>query len=40
MEADPPVAAEPKHKRRWFQFRLRTLMIGVALVAPKRIVAA
>jgi hypothetical protein len=25
--------AEPKRKRRWFQFRLRTLMIGVTLLA-------
>ena len=28
MEADPPVAATPKRKRRWFQFSLRTLMIS------------
>ena len=39
MEAEPP-KAEPKRKRRWFQFRLRSLMIGVTLLAPKRIVAA
>jgi type VI protein secretion system component VasK len=33
MEAEPPVAAEPKRKRRWFQFSLRTLMIAVTLLA-------
>jgi hypothetical protein len=27
-EADVPKAEPPKRKRRWFQFRLRTLMIG------------
>jgi hypothetical protein len=33
MEADPPKAAPPKRKRRWFQFSLRTLLIGVTLLA-------
>jgi hypothetical protein len=38
--AEPPKADPPKRKRRWYQFSLRTLMIGVTLLAPKRIVAA
>jgi hypothetical protein len=33
MQADPPKAEPPKRKRRWFQFRLRTLMIVVTLLA-------
>jgi hypothetical protein len=33
MEAEPPKAEPPKPKRRWFQFSLRTLMIGVMLLA-------
>jgi hypothetical protein len=33
MEAEPPKADPPKRKRRWFQFSLRTLMIGVVLWA-------
>src|SRR6516225_1917245 len=33
MEAEPPKAELPKRKRRWFQFSLRTLMIGVTLCA-------
>jgi hypothetical protein len=33
MEAEPPKADPPKRKRRWFQFSLRTLMIGVTLLA-------
>jgi hypothetical protein len=33
MQADPPKADPPKRKRRWFQFSLRTLMIGVTLLA-------
>ena len=33
MEADPPKAEPPKRKRRWFQFSLRSLMIGVTLLA-------
>ncbi len=32
MEAEPPKAESPQ-KRRWYQFRLRTLMIGVTLLA-------
>jgi hypothetical protein len=32
MEAEPH-SAPPKRKRRWFQFRLRTLMIAVTLLA-------
>ena len=27
MQTDPPKAEPPKHKRRWYQFSLRTLMI-------------
>jgi hypothetical protein len=30
MQTEPPKAEPPKRKRRWFQFSLRTLMIGVA----------
>ena len=33
METEPLKADPPKRKRRWFQFRLRTLMIGVTLLA-------
>jgi hypothetical protein len=33
MEAEPPNAAPPKRKRRWFQFSLRSLMIVVTLLA-------
>jgi hypothetical protein len=33
MEAEPPEADPPKRKRRWFQFSLRTLLIGVTLLA-------
>src|SRR5690348_7897587 len=33
MEAEPPVPAPPKPNRRRFQFRLRTLMIGITLFA-------
>ena len=32
MEAEP-IVATPKRKRRWFQFSLRSLMIGVTLLA-------
>jgi hypothetical protein len=28
MQAEPLKAESPKRKRRWFQFSLRTLMIG------------
>ncbi len=31
MQAEPIKADPPKRKRRWFQFSLRTLMIGVTL---------
>jgi hypothetical protein len=31
MEAEPTKAEAPSRKRRWFQFSLRTLMIGVTL---------
>jgi hypothetical protein len=31
MEAELPKADPPKRKRRWYQFSLRTLMIGVTL---------
>ena len=33
MEAEPSKAEPPKRKRRRFQFRLRTLLIGVTLLA-------
>ena len=33
MESEPPKADPPQRKRRWFQFSLRTLMIGVTLLA-------
>jgi hypothetical protein len=33
MEAEPPKAESPKRKRRWFQFSLRTLLIGVVIIA-------
>jgi hypothetical protein len=33
MQTEPPKAAPPKRKRRWFQFSLRTLMIGVTVLA-------
>jgi hypothetical protein len=33
MEAEPPKADPPKRKRRWFQFSLRSLLIGVTLLA-------
>ena len=33
MEAEPIKAEPVKRKRRWFQFSLRTLMIGVTVVA-------
>jgi hypothetical protein len=32
LDAEPPNADLPKRKRRWFQFSLRTLMIGVTLL--------
>jgi hypothetical protein len=33
MQTDPPKAKPPKRERRWFQFSLRSLLIGVALLA-------
>jgi Leucine-rich repeat (LRR) protein len=33
MEAGLPKADDPKRRRRWYQFRLRTLLIAVAIVA-------
>jgi hypothetical protein len=33
MQTEPPNADPPKRKRRWFQFSLRTLLIGVTLLA-------
>ncbi len=33
MQTEPPKANEPKRKRRWFQFSVRTLLIGVTLLA-------
>jgi hypothetical protein len=33
MQTEPPKADPPKRKRRRFQFRLRTLMIGVTVLA-------
>ncbi len=32
MVAEPPIAAAPKPKRRWYQFRLRSLLIVVTLL--------
>ena len=37
MEVEPTKAEPPKRKRRWFQFSLRTLLIGVALVPASAI---
>ena len=31
MQTEPPEADPPKRKRRWFQFSLRSLLIGVTL---------
>jgi hypothetical protein len=31
MQTEPPIADPPKRKRRWFQFRLRTLMFVVTI---------
>ena len=31
MQSEPPQADPPNRKRRWFQFSLRTLMIGVTI---------
>ena len=33
MQTEPPKAEPPKRQRRWFQFSLRTLLIGVTLLA-------
>ncbi len=33
MEAEPIKSKPPKRKRRWFQFSLRTMLIGVTLIA-------
>ena len=33
MPTEPPKAEPPKRNRRWFRFSLRTLMIGVTLLA-------
>ncbi len=33
MPTEPPKADLPKPKRRWFQFSLRTLLVGVTLFA-------
>ena len=33
MQNEPNKAEPPKRKRRWFQFSLRTLLIGVTLLA-------
>jgi hypothetical protein len=33
MEADQPKAESPKRKLRWFQFRLRTWFIVVAIIS-------
>jgi hypothetical protein len=33
MQTEPPTAEPPKLKRCWFQFSLRTLLIGVTLLA-------
>ena len=33
METEPPKASPAKRKRRWFQFSLRTLLLGVTVLA-------
>jgi hypothetical protein len=33
MDAEPPKADPPKRKRRWFQFSVRTLLIGVTVLS-------
>jgi hypothetical protein len=33
MRTEPPEADLPKYKRRWFQFSLRTLLVGITLLA-------
>jgi len=33
MQPEPPKADQPKRKRRWFQFSLRSLLIFVTLLA-------
>ena len=33
MQTEPPKAEQPKRKRRWFKFSLRSLMIVVTLLA-------
>ena len=33
MQTEPPKADPPKHKRRWFQFSLRTLLIFTLICA-------
>jgi hypothetical protein len=33
MQTEPPKAEPPKRNRRWFQFSLRSLTIGVTLLA-------
>jgi hypothetical protein len=33
MQTEPSKAEPPKRNRRWFQFSLRTLLIGVTLLA-------
>ena len=33
MQSEPPQADPPKRKRRWFQFSLRSLLIGVTVLA-------
>ncbi|HEV2968861.1 MAG TPA: hypothetical protein VGY55_02655 [Pirellulales bacterium] len=33
MQTEPPKADPPKRKRRWFQYRLRTLFLVVTILA-------
>ena len=33
MQAEPPNAAQPKSRRRWHQFGLRTLLMGIVLLS-------
>jgi hypothetical protein len=33
MEAEPPTADPPRRNRRWFQFRLRSLLIFMPICA-------
>ena len=36
METEPTKVEPPNRKRRWFQFSLRTLLIGVTLLIERQ----